>query len=291
MQISIAYILSVAIIACSSQPEQPTVVSSSFPVDQRFAANALWDDGLAEVATYASTRVIYGKPRSFDYTMITVKEDFNREFNVKTDSYSRDDIFTVFKVNLFARIPTDNYPYHFLTSLFFQRPSVERLHKLTSSSAEWCGNTFKQISRSDSGYVYSWNSYWDGEGDGEGSLDSTAMFEDQLFFSLRALNFDSKDVFTIRLYPSAATSKSQLAPPVAATVRLLREVLDPAALNDGSVFSRTECWKVVVQPEGRPMLQYWFDPQPPHTLYRFQSSDGRSMRLTSVKRLAYWLSE
>ena len=31
------------------------------------------------------------------------------------------DVFPVMKVNQFCRIPTDQYPYHFLTSLFFRR--------------------------------------------------------------------------------------------------------------------------------------------------------------------------
>jgi hypothetical protein len=119
-----------------------------------WAGNKYWDDGLAEVATYAAERTVYGKKRSFDYTLITVKEDFNEQFNVKTDNYDRKDLFPVMKVNAFCRIPTDNYPYHYLSSAFFKREDATQIYKITISSQEWCGNTFKSLNHQGNKYLF-----------------------------------------------------------------------------------------------------------------------------------------
>ena len=97
--------------------------------DQSWAMRKLWEDGLAEVATYDAERVIYKKKRTFFYTQITVKEEFNQQFNVKTDDYKRDDLFPMMKINQFCSIPADQYPYHYLTSLFFRRTSPCRCSK------------------------------------------------------------------------------------------------------------------------------------------------------------------
>ena len=102
-----------------------------------------WEQGTAEVAKYQAKRIIYQKPRDFEYTLILVKETFNKEFNVKTDDYQRDDLYDVMKVNKFARIPTDNYPYHYMTSVFFRRDQPATVHKLVNTSQEWCGTTAK----------------------------------------------------------------------------------------------------------------------------------------------------
>ncbi|HEX8657434.1 MAG TPA: hypothetical protein VF690_07875, partial [Hymenobacter sp.] len=138
----LALLLGTALTSCSSaeQKEAPGQVPVSAPAlqavlpyfDQEWAMRKLWEDGLAEVATYEAERVVYKKKRTFEYTQITVKEEFNQQFNVKTDDYQRDDLFPVMKINQFCRIPTEQYPYHFLTSLFFRRDQPVALHKMTT---------------------------------------------------------------------------------------------------------------------------------------------------------------
>lgn len=263
--------------------EASSSLPSSLPISLAFSSNSLWDDGLAEVATYSSVRPIYGAPRHYDLTMITVKEDFNRAYNVKTDDYDRTDLFTVLKVNLFTRIPTDNYPYHFLTSVFVPRDNIALVHKITSSSQEWCGTTFKHISRVGSGVNYSWDSYWDGEGVGRMTLDSSAYFEDQLFVTLRALQFREGLEASFTLYPSTMTSRARLLPSREATLRVVSDVIPD--LQHGT---NQSVWHVTVTQSEGPTLNYWYGKDFPHVLYRFASSDGRSMVLSNVQRVAYW---
>jgi hypothetical protein len=273
--------------ACRPTDTGTAQPSSTLPIDRAVASSSVWDDGLAEVATYASRRPIYGEPRTYDYIMITVKEDFNTEFLTKTDHYDRNDLLTVLKVNLFARIPTQNYPYHFLTSLFVRRDAPDQLVKATASSSEWCGNTFKNITATDSAYHYKWDSYWDGEGVGSRSLDRNAFLEDHLFILVRCLAPSTIQRLNIRLYPSITTSKAALAAAEKAVLQASRDILDPAMLDEGAAYGRTECIRYDVTTPTR-VLRYWVANDSTRTLLRFEASDGRSMVLTSRTRSAYW---
>ena len=78
----------------------------------------MWEQGLAEVAKYDAQRTIYGKVRSFEYTLIAVKETFNEEHRVKTDDYNRDDLYDVMKVN---KICAYSLPINYSVSLHDER--------------------------------------------------------------------------------------------------------------------------------------------------------------------------
>ncbi|MDQ3291964.1 MAG: hypothetical protein M3Q05_11815, partial [Bacteroidota bacterium] len=201
-------ILIFGLVACSNQPGIAGAGDYAQYFDANWAQQKFWDDGLAEVATYQAQRVVYNKVREFEYTLITVKEDFNKAYNVKTDDYNRKDLFPVMKVNEFARIPTENYPYHYLTSLFFTRDNPVIVHKLTSSSQEWCGNTFKAINRNGNAFTFSFNSYWDNQGTGEQPLKVLGLFEDQLPYTLRSLKFKNNLNFQAPVYELQQTNKA-----------------------------------------------------------------------------------
>lgn len=281
-------LLMITLASCKGgKADVPSTATDTLPVRPSFAAASVWNDGRAEVATYASTRVVYGKPRSFESVVITVKEDFNQQFDVKTDSYERTDLRAMMKVNIVQRIQTDSYPYNYMTSMFFERSAPNILHKATTSSQEWCGTTFKHIT-TDSVVHYAYDSYWDGEGVGTRTLRSSVFFEDQLIYTLRTLDFANGYTTKIELYPTIITSKAALSEPVSATVTVGSDMLDAAALQDGSSFAATECWRVTVKRANGPTNEYWFSKTFPHVMYRFTSDDGRSMRLASVRRSAYW---
>lgn len=270
-------LLMAALAGCASQgPEQnPKDLESFF--NPKWATDQWWDDGLAEVATYTAERVIYKKKRSFDFILITVKEDFNKAYDVKTDSYERRDLFPVMKVNQFCRIPTDNYPYHFLTSLFFRRENPVLLHKLTSSSQEWCGNTFKSISRSGNRLAYAYDSYWDGQGKGKMDLDRELLFEDQLSYTLRSLKFKDGLTFPAQVAGTLQTNKAGKPDIYQASFRV------STAQAAGS-----PVWLVRVLLAPGKQNTYWFSRKYPYVLVRQQTWDGRSLQLKEVKRYAYW---
>jgi hypothetical protein len=245
--------------------------------DPNWATNALWDDGLAEVANYEAVRVIYGKERPHMLTHILVKEDFNTSFNVKTDDYNRNDLFTVMKFNQFARIETDNYPYHLQNSVFLYRDAFWLAHKLSISSQEWCGNTFKQWDRVGTQYSLLRHSYFDGQGDGKDFTASLALIEDQLFQSLRALRFEEGLQFRAPLILSAMGNTYKKPEVREATFKIKKEE-----------FHNEEVWEVEMLLEDEIHASFIFQQEYPNLLLHFQAKDGRKALIKSQSRSAYW---
>jgi hypothetical protein len=245
----------------------------------QWAMNRVWEDGLAEVAIYDAERVIYDRVRRFEYVQVTVKEEFNRQYQVKTDDYQRRDLFPVMKVNQFCRIETEQYPYHFLTSLFFRRESPTRLYKLTTSSQEWCGNTFKAFLDDGRHYVETYNSYWDGQGAGQRKLRRDLLFEDGLPYTLRSLRFATAGSFPARICELQQTSKA--APSTIYDAEI--QVREAAAAD-----TPEPAWQVRVRLAPGKESTYWFARKYPNVLLRQATWDGRNLRLKKVSRYAYW---
>jgi hypothetical protein len=276
----------VVLSACSgSTAQEASPYAGHFITD--WAKEALWEQGTAEVAKYQAQRVIYQQPRNFEYTFILVKETFNEEFNVKTDDYKRDDLYDVMKVNKFARIPTDNYPYHYMTSLFFRRNRPGTLHKLVSTSQEWCGTTAKYFLNDGNRYTFGYNSYWDGQGVGETTVDGDMLFEDQLSYSLRALKFAEGLTFTARVAESQVSSKSSVPKVYEATFTINKAT--NFSLDTEYNVGDSPVWRVNVQLDQDKTNTYWFSGEYPNLMIRQSTWDGQELHLKSVEMDDYWV--
>ncbi len=265
-------IATVAVFTACTNPTSTPPQSPHF--NPEWAMDKVWEDGQAEVAHYDAKMVVYGKVRQFDYVYITVKEEFNTEFNVKTDDYERNDLFSVLKVNKFARFETENYPYHYLTSLFFKRNELQQLHKMTHTAQEWCGNTFKQFTLSGSGYSYDYNSYFDGSGDGEMHIPETDLiWEDQLSTLLRSLKFEEGLTFSHRVLESQVNTRTR----------------KPTIYDaEFSVISNDDSWEVQVKLNGERTNIYNFQKVYPNILLNQTSWNGFTLALTNTSRYQYW---
>lgn len=254
-------------------------LGSSFNMD--WAKNKLWDDGLAEVAHYNAERIVYGKVRHYDYVYVTVKETFNREFNVKTDDYVRTDLFDVIKVNKFASIRTENYPYHYLSSLFLKKNDPVQLYKFTNSSQEWCGNTFKRFDLENERYIYHYDSYFDDEGRGSRTFPADVLFEDQLSYTLRTLKFIDGAAFTARIVETQISNRATK--PVIYQAKIGITKAKPGEIKDDS-----PAWKVSVELKDGKTNVYWFKDSYPNILLKMIAWDGRKLELDHQSRYAYW---
>ncbi|WP_052732261.1 hypothetical protein [Hymenobacter terrenus] len=285
----LASLLSLWLIGCNA-PEKPES-GGQVPIsaqalqavqpyfDQEWAMRKLWEDGLAEVATYDAERVVYKKKRAFEYVQITVKEEFNQQFNVKTDDYNRNDLFPVMKINQFCQIQTDQYPYHYLTSLFFRRDQPVALYKMTTSSQEWCGNTFKSIVDDGVNFQQTFDSYWDKQGVGHRDLRRDVFLEDALSYTLRSLKFEQLPAFDLVVMDLQQTNQAK--PPVYYQAHLTTA---EAPANDVS----EPAWRVAVALASGKENVYWFAKKYPNVLLRQVTWDGRSLQLKSVRRYKYW---
>ncbi|MBU0696312.1 MAG: hypothetical protein KKE39_07270 [Bacteroidetes bacterium] len=280
------YFLWIAIlfIACSntsdsrqSQEEKTSALSPYF--NKEWANNKLWYDGLAEVAIYDAQRTVYNKERNFEYTYITVAEDFNKEFRVKTDDYERKDLYKVMKVNAFCKIETENYPYHYLTSMFFNFKQPWAMDKMTNGSQEWCGNTFKEYLADGNHYTLKYHSYFDGEGDGEKALPANLLIEDQLNYTLRSLNFKASLKFGTKILESQISSK----------VGNLKVYDATISVEDGEKdIVGKKSWKVILKLDNDKTNTYYFDQAYPNILVKQQTWDNRNLILKKSSRYAYW---
>ena len=277
-----------ALVGCNLSQVEKNEVDLGQYFEQNWAKKPFWDDGKAEVAKYSATRIVYGKKRSYEYTYILVKEVFNKEYQVKTDDYSRDDLFPVMKVNKFCSFETKAYPYHYLTSLFFKQEQPFTTHKLTNTSQEWCGNTAKSFLKKDKHYLYEYMSYWDGQGNGSMKIDQVPLFEDQLSYSLRSLKFEDGLNFAVKIYPSQINSKASK--PIAENTSISVSVAEPADLANINV-KIEKPWKVAVNKGNDTFTNYWFNGIYPNDLLKMEASDGRSLQLDSIYREAYWAKE
>jgi hypothetical protein len=253
-----------------------------------WASDKIWEDGKAEVAIYDAERNVYGKIRSYEYVCILVKETFNSEYQVKTDDYSRNDLFDVMKINKFARIETDKYPYHYLSSLFLTREDPVHLYKFTHSSQEWCGNTFKHIGQQNNQYEYHYDSYWDQEGRGSTSLPPDVLFEDQLSYTLRTLNFKNGTSFGCRIVESQITNKATTPRIYDATISVNKNDENPEGLES---YDPKNIWEIRVQLDTDKNNYYWIDGSSPNELLKMTAWDGRKLILKRIYRDAYWQHE
>lgn len=283
----VLFAVSITLLACT---QTTTSVPATLPTTQAFAQQEVWNDGKAEIATYDAVRIVYGKPRRHTMTMITVKEDFNTEVDVKTDTYNRRDLFAVMKVNLASTIQTDVYPYHYLTSMFFRREDAASVHKVVSTSQEWCGTTFKRFSGRGDSLVVMYDSYWDGEGNGATIISRDLVIEDQLFYSLRSIPFQQGMTFSARVIPSIITNKAKIAKPQSCTFTVKEDVYDPSSETTSDV-GRTPCWRVDMTSADTVLASYWFSMDSMHYLTRYRHSDGRQLTLQKIQRDDYWAKE
>ncbi|MGD1893383.1 MAG: hypothetical protein ACFB15_22680 [Cyclobacteriaceae bacterium] len=273
--------------ACTGGNAQDQIPSAEH-FDLEWAKNSTWDQGQAEVAKYQATRTIYGKPRNFEYVFILVKETFNEQYNAKTDSYDRNDLFEVMKINKFCRIPTDNYPYHFMTSIFYERNQPATVYKLTNSSQEWCGNTSKHFLAKGKKYEFGYNSYWDGQGVGEMTIQGGIMFEDQLSHSLRALKFSDGLSFQQPVAESQISSKAT-EPKIYNATFTVEPAENVQLSTTYDLNQKNDVWKVSVQLDSDKVNEYWFADEYPNILLKQRTWDNRNYELKEHYMDDYWV--
>ncbi len=168
-----------------------------------------WYDGKAEITSYKLEQARYGELHEGYAVLVFVTEDFSKSKQVKLDNPqdAKDDDVKVLKLNRIKKFDTGLYRYSMMDSVFtpVNTSDFPNTLKLTSSSQEWCGQTFKQLNLDKNGYDVSSYSYFESEGDQKFSLQKEIL-EDELWARIR-LAPDSLPQGSVKIIPAAMTSR------------------------------------------------------------------------------------
>ncbi|WP_428387849.1 hypothetical protein [Mucisphaera sp.] len=255
--------------------------------------DAVWYDGLAEIAKYEASRAIYGQPRSYTARIFTNKERYSSATTTKAGgSEGRE----VFKHHRRDDVPTPNYLYHFSTMAYVDTRSLEPV-KLEMSSQEDCGATFKQYVVDGRRMRFLQSSYFPGEGlrqDSERIDDDETVFFDSLTLVLRSFPFGSGEEIRLEAIPPQMDTRLTPAEPLEVVVREAgTEVL---ALPVGEVLAHRLEVTLAEAVGGSRTYDYWFaaegtyvaDGVGLHVLVKHRGPWGLSLDLKGLERGSYW---
>jgi hypothetical protein len=245
-----------------------------------WATDPVWHDGLVEKATYAASRIVYGKPRPYTAIFFTNKEQHDRATLTKSDK-GRDTI-EVWKLNQVEDIPTPNYTYHYVTTTHLTTRDMT-LTRHESSSQEFCGTSFKQYTLkiwpgTTLGQLdYFAFSYMPEAGRTEAVINTaTAIPFDALPLRLRGYDFATKPDLNLELLPSQKNNRSTPRDPFAATVKYAGEENGAHKLE------------LHVRGEPNPRATYWMAKDRLHVMLKFTGPQGQTYDLKDLARVDYW---
>jgi len=207
-----------------------------------------WYDGKAEITTYKLEQARYGELHQGYSVLVFVTEDFSKSKQVKLDNPqdAKGDDVKVLKLNRIKKFDTGIYRYSMMDSVFTPVYVDEYPNslKVSSSSQEWCGNTFMQLNLGDSGYEVSTYSYFESEGDRKFSLQKEIL-EDELWARIR-LDPESLPQGRIKIIPAAMASRL--------THTELKVEIAEAALTQNADDSNLMDYKLAYDDSGRSMI-------------------------------------
>ncbi len=277
----------------TSQAADPSRVA--YP--SAFSSLPHWDDGLSEICYYDATDMLYGRSRHYFRVMLLNREWLDPTERVKSEpppvagdasaAASQPDkveAIGVFKLNIVEEIPTENYNYRHMVTVFLNRASLHP-EKLAASSQEWCGTTFKQLQWLPDGLRIRGFSYFQGEADREWTLPAEPILypREALYVLVRAAAAARTDIPLILLPPM----RSNHMPPL---VRSESRLSVSGQIETSRVpFGRFRARRVTLtETGGRQTAQFLVEEAAPYRLLSGRFDSGLSMSLRFAERRAYW---
>ncbi|MCI0481476.1 MAG: hypothetical protein L0213_07800 [Candidatus Dadabacteria bacterium] len=168
-----------------------------------------WYTGKAEITSYKLEQARYGELYSGYAVLVFVTEDFSKRKHVKLDNPGNaiGDAVKVLKLNKIKKFDTGIYSYSMMDSVFtpVNIDEYPNTIKVSSSSQEWCGSTYKQLNLTDKGYKVSCFSYFEAEGNREFEL-GKEILEDEIWTRIR-LAPQSLPVGKVKMIPGTMLSR------------------------------------------------------------------------------------
>lgn len=240
---------------------------------------SVWDDGLSEMSYYDATDTIYGAQRKYTRVHLLNRQWMSEESGVKTESSSADAV-AVFKLNIAEEIPTENYDYRFLTTVFLKRDDLAPF-KMAASSQEWCGVSYKHLRWSNDSLSLVSFGYFPGEGRRSWTLSGDAVPFEALVVLARAVVADGRDR-SIQMLGSMRSTRG--ATPTTTSARLVVENETAQVRVPAGSF---EVRRVTLSPAPENGAYFDVEAKAPYRWIAF-AMDGVTGRLRDAERRAYW---
>ncbi len=172
-----------------SPAEKALMPSAAIDSQRLVPVNGLsdyWYQGKAEITRYTLSQNRYRDLHDGEAVLVFVTEDFLTDKQVKNEYYENPNSTGVLKMNYLRKFPTGIYDYSIMTSVFTPTETENFPHtlKITSSSQEWCGQSYLQFNKEMDYYRATLHSYFEKEADTVQQVD-LALTEDELFNRIR----------------------------------------------------------------------------------------------------------
>ncbi len=257
---------------------------------------AFWQDGKAELSSYALTQPRYGELHDGTAVLIFVTEPFSDRTRVKADpGHDASDVFPAFKLNLVKDFQTGIYDYNLMTSVFVALDPKDHRRagapaKMTFSGQEWCGNVFDELLFYGDRIDRKRFSYFDGEGDGE----------EKISYPKDAIAIDEL-LILVRSFPQPFLREGEsktLA--VLGSLERARLLHRPLAFSEGTLTRPNGSERVTVPAgnfevevysmalDGGERWTYSVEKAFPHRIIAWTGPDGEVAKLRGSERLKYW---
>lgn len=268
-------------------------VTTSAPVTKE--TYKYWKSNNAELSRFELNQLRYGEIHKGQAVMIFVTEPFLPVSQVKYDGIKTPEKKTeVLKLNFQKNFYTGIYPYSIMTSVF--TPFVADpgfSYKVTTSSQDWCGQSFIQLNRLYSGYRARILSYFQSSGDKNLSVGHT-LLEDEIWTKIR-LNYKDLPIGEVRIIPS-----TQYLELMHADFRAYEAVAELLEVKDEEIYGGVFFDYKLSYKNLKREFHYYFEKSFPHRILGWEESylplsfTGIKEPMTTTARLAktirldYW---
>lgn len=255
------------------QEEEPKPENySNLDLSEKFKTH--WFDGKAEVASYDLTQMRYGEARQGSAVLIFVKEPFLPKAQVKANSATKETI-DVMKLNYTKKFNTGIYPYNIMQSVFTPLTTQPHSLKVTTSTQEWCGQTYMQLNNHKQ-FKVKLHSYFEGEADQELKLDKH-LLENEIWIKLRIKPLDIQKGQQ-KVIPDFSYFRLKHKKIKAYDAELKQDTFNDTLIT-------TLNYKNIDR-----TLKIYQDPKFPHSILKWQEieSDTTEARLKKSMRIDYW---
>lgn len=179
-----------------------SVDSNSETVTMDNILNPKWYEGKAEISVYDLQQNRYNNTHQGEAVMIFVTEDFLSDKQVKNDNYTQKNSVPILKNNQIRRFTTGLYDYSIFTSVFTKSQISNDLTtmKITTSSQDWCGQSYVQLNDASGYYRVRGFSYFENEGDRDNKIKKHITMDE--IYNLIRIDHTQLPVGDFKIIPS-----------------------------------------------------------------------------------------